>query len=153
MLHTYIAMLCNSFVVSCEIFEQYIIPMSGCSLRASSVPCSRLSKLAHRSELIMSTASAPNRFWGIVALALNSLLQPAGQICGGTNSPALRLSPPFQTANAFSLIDHSVRLSFAIGQPFIDAIGVIAERVELYHGNKGPERRSYFRAFVFIFGA
>ena len=32
-------------------------------------------------------------------------------------------------------------------------MGVVAERVELYHGIKGPERRSYFRAFVFIFGS
>ena len=146
-------MLWSSFVVSCGIFEQYKIPGSGCSLRASSIPFSHLSKLAHRCKLIMSTASAPNRFWGVVTLALNSLLQPAGQICGGTSSPALRLSPPFQIANALSLIYHSVRLSFAIGQPFRDAMGVVAERVELYYGIKGPERRSYFRAFVFIFGA
>ncbi len=98
----------------------------------------------------MSTASAPNRFWGVVALALNSVLQPAGQICGGTDSPALRLSPPFQIANALSLIYHSVRLSFAIGLPFRIALGVVAERARLY---PEPERQPLFRALVFVFGA
>ena len=101
----------------------------------------------------MSTASAPNRFWEVVALALNSIVQPAGQICGGTDSPALRLSPPFQIANALSLIYHSVRLSYAIDQPFREAVGVVAEQAHLYYGIAEPERRSYFRAYVFIFGA
>ena len=101
----------------------------------------------------MSTASAPNRIWGVVALALNSLLQPAGKICGGTTSPALRLSPPFQIANALSLIYHSIRLSSAIDQPFREAVGAVVEQASLYHGITEPERRSYFRAFVFLFGA
>ena len=104
----------------------------------------------------MSTASAPNRFWGVVAIALNSVLQPAGQICGGTDSPALRLSPPFQIANALSLIYHSVRLSFAIDLPFRTALGVVAERAGLYNNRNGitePERQPFFRALVFIFGA
>ncbi len=98
----------------------------------------------------MSTASAPSRFWGVVALALNSALQPAGQICGGTDSPALRLSPPFQIANALSLIYHSVRLSFAIGLPFRIALGVVADQVGLY---PEPERQPFFRVLVFVFGA
>lgn len=101
----------------------------------------------------MSTASAPSRFWGIVALALNSLVQPAGKICGGTTSPALRLSPPFQVAKVISLIYHSVRLSFAIDQPFREVVGVVVEQASLYHDITEPERRSYFRVFVFIFGA
>ena len=104
----------------------------------------------------MSTASAPSRFWGVVAIALNSVLQPAGQICGGTDSPALRLSPPFQIANAISLIHHSVQLSFAIGLPFRTALGVVAERAGLYENRSGitePERHFYFRTLVFIFGA
>ena len=103
-----------------------------------------------------STASAPNRFWGVVALALNSVLQPAGQICGGTDSPALRLSPPFQIANTLSLIYRSVRLSFAIDLPFRTAVGVVAERAELYDIRSGitePERHFFFRVLVFIFGA
>ena len=98
----------------------------------------------------MSTASAPNRFWGVVALALNSALQPAGHICGGTDSPALRLSPPFQIANALSLVHHSVRLSFAIGLPFRIALGVVAEKAGLYPER---ERQPLFRALVFVFGA
>ena len=104
----------------------------------------------------MSTASAPSRFWGVVAIALNSVLQPAGRICGGTDSPALRLSPPFQIANAFSLIHHSVRLSFAIGLPFRIALGVVKEQAGLYDNRSGitePERHFYFRMLVFIFGA
>ena len=104
----------------------------------------------------MSTASAPNRFWEIVAIALNSVLQPTDQICGGTDSPALRLSPLFQIANAISLIHHSVRLSFAIGLPYRTALGVVAERAGLYENRSGitePERHFYFRALVFIFGA
>ena len=104
----------------------------------------------------MSTASAPSRFWGVVAIALNSVLQPAGQICGGTESPALRLSPPFQIANAISLIYHSVRLSFAVGLPFRTALGVISDRARLYEkrsGKKEPERHFYFRLSVFVFGA
>ena len=102
----------------------------------------------------MSTASAPSRFWGVVAIALNSVLQPAGQICGGTDSPALRLSPTFQIANAISLIYHSVRLSFAVGLPYRTALGVIVDRARLYErrsGNKEPERQFYFRLLVFIF--
>lgn len=98
----------------------------------------------------MSTASAPNRFWGVVALALNSALQPAGQICGGTDSPALRLSPPFQITNALSLIYRSIRLSFAIGLPYRTALGIVAERARLY---PEPERQPFFRALVFVFGA
>ena len=104
----------------------------------------------------MSTASAPSRFWGVVAIALNSVLQPAGRICGGTDSPALRLSPPFQIANAISIIHHSVRLSFAIGLPFRTALGVVVEQVGLYENRSGitePERHFYFRTLVFIFGA
>ncbi|KAL8745667.1 MAG: hypothetical protein Q9190_002207 [Brigantiaea leucoxantha] len=104
----------------------------------------------------MSTASTPDRFWGVVALALNSVLQPAGQICEGTDSPALRLSPPFQIANALGLIYHSVRLSFAIDLPFRIAVGVVAERAGLYYNRSGitePERHFFFRALVFIFGA
>lgn len=81
----------------------------------------------------MSTASAPNRFWGVVALALNSVLQPAGKICGGTDLPALRLSPAFQIANALSLIYQSVRLSFAIEMPFRIALGVVKDRSGLYY--------------------
>ena len=104
----------------------------------------------------MSTASAPTRFWGVVAIALNSVLQPAGQICGGTDSPALRLSPSFQIANAISLVYHSVKLSFAIDLPFRIALGVVAERAGLYHNRSGitePERHFFFRVLVFIFGA
>ena len=114
-----------------------------------------LSKRTHTSKTktTMSTASAPTRFWGIVALALNSLLQPAGKICGGTNSPALRLSPPFQIANVISLIYHSVRRSFAIDQPFREVLGVVVEQASLYHDATEPERSSYFRVFVFVFGA
>lgn len=101
----------------------------------------------------MSTASAPSRFWGVVALALNSLVQPAGQICGGTDSPALRLSPLFQVANAFALVYYSVRLSFGRGLPLREAMGAVAEEARLYHGTKAPERRFYFRAILFIISA
>ena len=106
--------------------------------------------------ITMSKASAPTRFWGVVAIALNSVLQPAGQICGGTDSPALRLSPPFQIANAISLIYHSVQLSFAIDLPFRTALGIVKEETELYKERSGitePERHIYFRILVFIFGA
>ena len=104
----------------------------------------------------MSTASAPSQFWGVVAIALNSALQPTGQICGGTDSPLLRLSPPFQIANAIILVYHSVRLSFAIDLPFRIALGVVAERAGLYKNRSGitePERHFFFRVLVFIFGA
>ena len=106
--------------------------------------------------ITMSTASAPSRFWGVVALALNSVLQPAGQICGGTDSLALRLSPLFQIANAMSLIYHSVQLSFATDLPFRTAVGVVKDQVGLYYNRSGitePERHPYFRVLVFIFGA
>ena len=43
----------------------------------------------------------------------------------------MRLSPPFQIANALSLIYHSVRLSYAIDQPFREAVGVVAEQAHL----------------------
>ena len=92
----------------------------------------------------------------VVALALNSVLQPAGRICGGTDSPALRLSPPFQIANALILIYQSVRLSFALGLQFRKALGVVAEWAELHSDRSGitePERHPFFRTLVFIFGA
>ncbi|KAI4187303.1 MAG: hypothetical protein L6R41_002906 [Letrouitia leprolyta] len=102
----------------------------------------------------MSTASAPSQFLGIAALALNSILQPAGRICGGTDLPALRLSPPFQIANALSLICDSIRLTFAMDMPFREAVGVVAQRARLYHNRSGlrePERHFFFRVLVFIF--
>ncbi|MDI1489603.1 MAG: hypothetical protein OHK93_000800 [Ramalina farinacea] len=101
----------------------------------------------------MSTTSALSRFWGVVALALNSVLQPTGRICGGTCLPFLRLSPPFQIANALGLIYHIVRLRFATKLPFRIAVGVVVERVGLYPHVSEPEGRSFFRAGVFIFGA
>lgn len=91
-----------------------------------------------------------------MAIALNSVLQGTGQICGGTDSPALRLSPPFQIANVISLVYHSIRLSFAIDLPYKIALSVVADRAGLYDNRAGitePERHFFFRLLVFIFGA
>ena len=128
------------------------MPQPGrCSLHESVKPNRR--KKDQKEEPSMSTASAPTRFWGIVALALNSVLQPTGRSCGGTSLPYLRLSPPFQIANALGLIYHSVRLSYAMNIPFPAAVHVVVRRAGLYQHVAGPERRSFFRAAVFIFGA
>ena len=51
---------------------------------------------------------------------------------------------------------HSVRLSFAVDLPFRTALGVVVEQAGLYGNRSGilePERRPFFRALVFLFGA
>ena len=136
-------------------FNGLRIPRSGRSSCAySGVPILLIQAQSDKvSKLTMSTALAPTRFWGVVALAPNSLLQPAGRICGGTSLPFLRLSPPFQIANALGLIYHSIRLSFAMNIQYPTAVRVVVRRAGLYQHVSEPERRSFFRAGVFVFGA
>jgi hypothetical protein len=66
-------------------------------------------------------------FWTLVPLAINSMTQPGGRICGlpSRYRTYLRCSPFLCAADAFSIVSHLAVLCLYQKQRFLEAVGLI----------------------------
>ncbi|MCJ1229310.1 hypothetical protein MMC12_005975 [Toensbergia leucococca] len=102
-------------------------------------------------------------FWAVVALGLNSFVQPAGIICGLSSSPIFRTCPLLSLFNAIAILVELVSLCSLGYAPRKAARLVMSKRshassssplvTNAVIGDKAPSRTWWLRLAVFVFGA